>query len=89
MEVEAQRKDKERQEEEAIKQPEKPTMQEMAGEFSSLEQALLAFEARDPNVECCRKVAAAVPNTVQCHCVIHGEEKRAPTQTSLGLFSKG
>ena len=46
MELEAQRKDKERQEEEeATEEPKRFTTQEMARGFSLFEEALLVFEA--------------------------------------------
>ena len=38
------------------------TTQEMASRFSLFEEALLVFEAQDPNVEWDTKVAAAVQN---------------------------
>ena len=52
MELEAQRKDEERQEEEEVTEELKRfTMQEMARRFSLFEEALLVFEAQDQNVE--------------------------------------
>ena len=46
MELEAQRKDKERQEEEEVtEEPKRVMMQEMAKGFSLFEEALLVFEA--------------------------------------------
>ena len=67
MELEAQRKDKERQEEEEITEEQKRfTTREMARGFSLFEEALLVFEAQDPNVERYMKVAAAVQNVIQC-----------------------
>ncbi|KAJ8777715.1 hypothetical protein J1605_014368 [Eschrichtius robustus] len=90
MELEAQRKDKERKEEEEVtEEPERFTMQEMARGFSLFEEALLVFEAQDANTEWYTKVAAAVQNAIQCYCVIYDEKKRAATQTSLNHFSKG
>ena len=50
------------------------------------EEALLVFEAQDPNIERYTKVAAAVQNAIQCYRVIYDEKKRATTQTSLGRF---
>ena len=88
MELEAQRKDKERPEEEVTEEPERPRTQEMAGEYSSLEEALLAFEAQDPNVERCRKVAAAVQNAVQRYSVIHDEKKKSYHTDITGPFFK-
>ena len=71
-ELEAQRKDEERQEEEEVtEEPKRFTMQEMARGFSLFEEALLVFEAQDSNVEWYTKVAAAVQNAVQCYCVIY------------------
>ena len=65
MELEAQREDKERQEEEEIREELKRfTMQEMASGFPLFEEALLVFEAQDLNVECYMKVAAAVLNAI-------------------------
>ena len=88
-ELEAQRKDQERQgEEEVIEEPKRFTMQEMARGFSLFEEALLVFEAQDPNVEQYMKVAAAVQNAIQCYRVIYDEKKRATTQTSLDHFFK-
>ena len=42
-------------------------MQEMARGFSVFEEALLVFEAQDPNIEWYTKVAAAVQHASQCH----------------------
>ena len=58
---------------------------------SLLEEALLAFETQDPNVEQYMKVAAAVQNAIQHYHVIYDEKKkkkRATTQTSLNHFFK-
>ena len=90
IELEAQRKNEEKQEEEVVtEEPKRFTMQEMAREFSLFEEALLVFEAQDPNVEWYMKVAAAVQNAIQCYCVIYDEKKGATTQTSLDHFFKG
>ena len=43
---------------------------------------------KDLNVEWCTMVAAAIQNSVQCHCVIYDEKRRATTQTLLGHFFK-
>ena len=45
MELEVQRKDEERQEEEVTEEPKRFTTQEMAREFFLFEEALLVFEA--------------------------------------------
>ena len=60
MELEAQRKDEERQEEEVTKELKRFTTQEMARGFSLFEEALLVVEAQDRNVEWYTKVAAAI-----------------------------
>ena len=60
----------------------------MARVFSLFEEALLVFEAQDPNVEWYTKVAAAVQNAIQCYRVIYEEKKRATTQTSWDRFFK-
>ena len=79
-ELEAQRTDKERQEEERVtEEPKRFTTQEMARGFSLFEEGLLVFEARDPNTERYTKVAVAVQNAIQCHRVIYDEKKRATT----------
>ena len=89
MELEAQRKDKERQEEEEVtEEPKRFMTQEMARGFSLFEEALLFFEAQDPNVERYSKAAAAVQNAVQCYRVICDVKQRATTQTSLDCFFK-
>ena len=88
MEVEAQRMDEERQEEEVTEATKRFTTQEMARGFSLFEEALLVFEAQDPNVERYRKVAAAVQNAIQCYRVIYDKKKRATTQTSRDCFFK-
>ena len=88
MELEAQRKDEERQEEEVTEEPKRVTTQKMSRGFSLFEEALLVFEAQDPNVERYTKVAAAVQNAIQCYRVIYDGKKRATTQTSLDHFFK-
>ena len=57
-------------------------MQEIARGFSLFQEALLVFEAQDPNVEQCMKIAVAV----QSATVTEDEEKRATAQMSLDLF---
>ena len=88
MELEAQRKDEERQEEEVTEEQKRFTMQEMARGFSLFEEALLVFEAQDPSIEWYTKVAAAIQNAIQCYHVIYDNKKRAATQTSLDCFFK-
>ena len=62
------------------------TAQEMARGFSLFEEALLVFEAQDPNVQWYTMVTAAVQNAIQCYRVIYDEKNRATTQTSLDRF---
>ena len=52
------------------------------------EEALLVFEAQDPNAEQDMKAAATVQNAIQCCCVTYDEKKRATTQMSLDRFFK-
>ena len=66
MELESQRKDKERQEEEVTEELKRFMTQEMARGFSLFEEALLVFEAHDLNVERYTKVAAAIQDAIQC-----------------------
>ena len=88
-ELEAPRKDKERQEEkEVTEEPKRFTTQEVARGFSLFEEALLVFETEDLNIERYTKVAAAIQNAIQCYRVIYDEKKRATTQTSLDYFFK-
>ena len=82
----AQRKDKERQEEEVTEEPKRFTTQEMARGFSVFEEAPLLFEAQDLNAERYTKVAAAIQNAIQCYRIIYDEKKRATIQTSLDRF---
>ena len=81
MELEAQRKDEERQEEEVTEELKRFTVQEMARGFSIFEESVLVFEAKDLNVERYTKVAAAIQNSIQCYRLIYDEKKRATTQT--------
>ena len=86
--MEAQRKDEERQEEEVTEEPKRFMMQEMARGFSLFEEALLVFEAQDPNVEqyMYTKVAAAVQNAIQCYCAIYDEKKKCYYPDITGSF---
>ena len=63
-------------------------MQEMARGFSLFEEALLVFEAQEPNVELYTKVAATVQKAIQCYRVIYDKKKRAAPQTLLDRFFK-
>ena len=65
MESEVQRKNKRRQEEEVTEEPKRFMMQEMARGFSLFEEALLAFEAQDLNIQQYTEVAEAVQNIIQ------------------------
>ena len=49
-------RERERQKEEVIEETKRFMIQEMARGFSLFEEALLIFEAWDPNVEQCTKV---------------------------------
>ena len=89
MELEAQRKDGERQEEEEVtEEPKRFTTQETARGFSLFEVAPLVFEAQDLNVEQYTKVAEALQNAIQCYRVIYDTKQRTTTQTSLDRFIK-
>ena len=90
MELEAQRKDKERQEEEEVTEELKRlTTQEMARGFSLFEEALFVFEAQDLNVEQYTKVVAAVQNAIQCYCVIYDEKKSYYPDITESFFQEG
>ena len=78
MELEAQTKDKERQEEEVTEESKRL---EMPRGLSLSEEALFVFEAKDSNVEWYMKVTAAIQNAVWCYHVIYDKRKRATTQT--------
>ena len=89
MELEAQSKDEERQEEEEVtEEPKRFATQEMPRGFSLFEETLLVFEAQDLNIEWYTKVSAATQNAIQCYHVIYDEKKRATDQTSLDHFFK-
>ncbi|XP_055253090.1 nuclear autoantigen Sp-100 isoform X4 [Moschus berezovskii] len=87
-ELEAQRKDEERREEEVTAELKRFTRQEMARGFSLSEEAALVSEAQDSDIERYMKVVAAVQNAVRCYRVFHDEKNRATTQTSLDHFLK-
>ena len=90
MELEAQRKDEEGQEEEEVTEELKRfTTQKMARESSLFEEALLAFEAQDPNLEWYPKVAAAIQNAIQCYPVIYDEQKELLPRHQWIIFSRG
>ena len=89
MELEAQRKDEERQEEEDVtEEPKRFTTQEMARGFSLSEEALLVFESQYPNIEWYLKVATAVQNAIQCYRVICDEKKKLPPRHHWIDFSR-
>lgn len=93
MELEAQRKDGERQEEEEVtEEPNRVTKQnmaEMTRGFSLSEEALPGLEAQNLSTEWFTKAAAATQNVIQCHHVIYGKEKRTTCQTPLDrLFTE-
>ena len=89
MELEAQRKDEERQEEEEVtEEPKRFMTQEMAREFSLFEEALLVFEAQDLNVERYTKAAAAIQNAIRCYRVIYDEKKKSYYPDITGSFSQ-
>ena len=67
-ELEAQRKDEERQKEEVTEESKSFTTQEMARRFSLFE------EAQDQNIGRYRKVAAGIHNTIQGYHVICDEK---------------
>ena len=63
--------------------------QEVARGFSVFEEALLAFEAQDLNIEWYTKGAPAVQKAIQCYCVMYDEKTRATSQRALDYFSSG
>ena len=90
MDLEAQRKDEDRQEEEVTEELKRFIIQEMAKGFF-FEEALLVFETQGQNVPGYTQVAATLQKAVQCCCVIYDEKNKGATaQTSLDhFFSKG
>ena len=65
------KKDRERQaEKEVTEERKKLLMLEMARRFSLFEEALLVFEAQNPNIEWYTKVTAAIQNPIQFYQVI-------------------
>ena len=75
-------KDEDRLEEGVTEEPKRFTTRGV----SLLEEALLVFEAQEPNVEQYTKAVAAVQNTVQCYGVIHDEEKKSHHTDITGSF---
>ena len=51
----------------------------MAKGFSPSGEALLVFEAQDPNTKWYTKVAAAIQNPIQLYSVIHDEKNTRAT----------
>ena len=86
MELEAQRKDEETQEEEVTEELKRFMTQEIARGFSLFEEALLVFEAQHPNVEWYTEVAATVQNAIQCYHVIYEEKKKSYYPDITGSF---
>ena len=87
MELEAQRKDDERQEEEATKTLKRFTTQKNGTE-ALIQEALLVFEAQDPNIEQDTKVAQPFRTQSSVTSSAMMRKKRARTQTSLDCFLK-
>ena len=80
MELEAQGKDEERQEEkEVTEEPKRFTTQEIARGSSLFEEALLVFETPDLNVKQYMNFGAAIQNAIQCYCIIYDEKKKRAT----------
>ena len=75
MELQAQRKNERRQEEDITEQLKRFIMQEMPRGFSLFEEALLVFEAQDLDAEQYTEIAAAVQNAFQCYPVIYDERR--------------
>ena len=83
MDLGAQRKDEERQR----KQKELKNRRDCnARDGQGIEEALLAFEIQDLNLEWYTKVAAAVQNAIQRYRVIYEEGRRATTQMPWNHF---
>ena len=90
MELEAQRKDEERQEEKEVsEEPKRFMMRKIARGFSLFEEALLVFEAQDLNVEWYMKVAAAVENAIQCyHLILMRKRELLPRHHWIIFFKR-
>ena len=90
VELEAQRKDEERQEDEEVtEEPKRFMTQEISRGFSLFEEALLVFEAQDPNIERYKKVAAVFQNAIQCYSVIYDKKKELLLRHHWIVFSRG
>ena len=72
--MEAQRKDKEK-EEEVTEEPKRFMVQGRARRIFLFEEVLLISEAQDLTVEQSMKVSAAVQQAICCYCVIYDERK--------------
>ena len=88
MELEAQRKDEERQVKEVTKEPKRFMAQETARAFSLFEEALLVSEAPDLSAEWYTKAARAI--RMQSSAIVSSmiRRKRPTTQTALDRFIK-
>ena len=90
IELEDQRKDKERQEEEEVtEEPKRLTVQERAGGFSLLEEALLAFQAQDPDVEWYMKTQQAFRMQSTATESSMGRKKKLLPRHHRIIFSSG
>ena len=76
-------KDEDRLEEGVTEEPKRFTTRGV----SLLEEALLVFEAQEPNVEQYTKAVAAVQNAVQCYCVIYDQRKGVTSLIAVGKES--
>ena len=84
MELEAQRKDEKKQEEEeGTEEPKRFTTQEMTRGCSLFQETLVVFEAQDLKAKWYMKVKVAIQNAIQYDPAIYDEKKRATTQTPL------
>ena len=78
MELEAQRKDEERQDEEdVVEEPERFMIQEMARGLSLFEEVLLVFEALDLNSEQYMKAATAIQSANQCYHAVYDKDRKS------------
>nr|XP_020665086.1 tigger transposable element-derived protein 1 [Pogona vitticeps]XP_020665087.1 tigger transposable element-derived protein 1 [Pogona vitticeps] len=89
IELEAQQRLEEAEEEEKVEVQKKFTVKGLAGVFSKVNAALLELEGMDPNVERFTRVEQQMNELLRCYREIYEEQKKLTKQTTISrCFSK-
>uniref|UniRef100_A0AAQ5X1R0 HTH CENPB-type domain-containing protein n=1 Tax=Amphiprion ocellaris TaxID=80972 RepID=A0AAQ5X1R0_AMPOC len=86
MELEAQQRVEEEEEDETPVPMKKFETKLLAEGFSLIDKAIALFEQQDPNIERCTKVANQMNDAIQCYRIIYDEKKKKTVQSSLDRF---